>query len=54
MVTNIPRTYEKLQCKEEQYRFSNQRDPLGHTDTQKFCDYSSYNFYLTDGKKKEQ
>ena len=34
IVTNLLRTYEKLRCKGESYRFSGQRDPLVHTDRQ--------------------
>ena len=30
---DLPRTYKKLHCKREPYRFSSQRDPLLHTQT---------------------
>ena len=35
---NLPRTYQKLLCKEEPYRYSGERDPSVQTDTQTHTD----------------
>ena len=37
IIINLPRTYEKLLCKGEPYRFSGQLDPSVQTDSQRFC-----------------
>ena len=34
LVKNFPRTYEKLHCKGESYRFTNKQDPSVPKDTQ--------------------